>query len=78
MRLDGVPMPGSRDEFVAQASKPLREYVERFASDIPVDDSWEFAQQWRDERLACMVSLCAYEGWARHQILNDLPPPQQG
>ncbi|MEK6701436.1 MAG: ankyrin repeat domain-containing protein [Planctomycetota bacterium] len=78
VRLDGVPMPGSRDEFVAQASKPLREYVERFASDIPVDDSWEFAQQWRDERLACMVSLCAYEGWARHQILNDLPPPQQG
>lgn len=67
LRLDGKPMPKSREEFVSEATLPLRAYVERFASDIPVSKSSKYAQEWRTEKVACIVSLCAYEGWSRHE-----------
>lgn len=69
--LEGKPMPQTRDEFVAEAKPFLRTYVERFACEIPVSDEWEYAEQWRKEKISCIVSLCAYEGWARHQHLKQ-------
>lgn len=70
LRLEGKPMPQTRDEFVAEAKPFLRTYVERFACEIPVSDEWEFAEEWRKEKISCIVSLCAYEGWARHEHLR--------
>jgi ankyrin repeat protein len=67
LRLDGKPMPKSCGEFVSEATLPLRAYVERFAGDIPVSESSEYAREWRTEKVACIVFLCAYEGWARHK-----------
>ncbi|HBS29638.1 MAG TPA: hypothetical protein DEB06_09365 [Phycisphaerales bacterium] len=67
LRLKDKPMPKTRDEFVAEATPLFRACVERFASEIPVSDSIEFAREWRTEGISCIVSLCAYEGWARHE-----------
>ncbi len=67
LRLEGKPMPRTRDEFVAEATPFLRAYVERFAGEIPVSEASEYAEQWRKENISCIVSLCAYEGWARHE-----------
>jgi ankyrin repeat protein len=71
LRLEGKPMPRSRDEFVAEATPFLRTYIERFAADIPVSAESEFAELWRTENIACLVSLCAYEGWARHEHVRQ-------
>lgn len=71
IRVDGTPMPQIRDDFIAAATPPLRAYVERFAGEIPITDTSKFAQNWRTEKIACIVSLCAYEGWARHQHLRQ-------
>lgn len=73
LRLEGKPMPRSRDEFVAVAKPFLRAYVERFADGIPVSEAWEYAEEWRKEKIACIVSLCAYEGWARHVQKRNQP-----
>ncbi|MBX3385047.1 MAG: ankyrin repeat domain-containing protein [Phycisphaeraceae bacterium] len=67
LRLEGTPMPRTRDEFVAEASSFLRTYVERFAGEISVSEQSEYAEEWRKEKISCIVSLCAYEGWARHE-----------
>lgn len=66
LRLEGKPMPRSRDEFVVEATPFLRAYVERFAGEIPVSKASGYAVEWRKEKISCIVSLCAYEGWARH------------
>lgn len=67
IRLEGQRMPGTREEFVAAATPFLKKFVEQFASRIPVPQTCEYDARWREERLACIVSLCAYEGWARHE-----------
>lgn len=66
LRLEGKPMPRSRDDFVAEATPFLRAYVERFAGEIPVSEASGYEVEWRKENISCIVSLCAYEGWARH------------
>ncbi|MDX2117536.1 MAG: ankyrin repeat domain-containing protein [Planctomycetota bacterium] len=73
VRLEGQPMPNSRDEFVAAAEPVLREYVEKFASQIPVSKASVYADTWRKEKLSCIVSLCAYECWARHERATFRP-----
>jgi ankyrin repeat protein len=73
LRLEGKPMPRSRDEFVAEATPFLRAYVERFAGDIPVSEASEFAEELRKETISCIVSLCAYEGWVRHEQKRNQP-----
>lgn len=70
LRLEGKPMPQTRDEFVAEAKPFLSAFVERFAKEIPVSESSEYAEEWRKEKISCIVSLCAYEGWARHGQLR--------
>lgn len=70
LRLEGKSMPRSRDEFVAEATPFLRAYVERVAADIPVSEASDYAEQYRKENIACIVSLCAFEGWARHEHLR--------
>jgi len=67
LRLDGKPMPKCRGEFVEDATPLLQTYVERCAGDIPVSKSSEYAQELRTEKVACIVALCAYEGWSRHE-----------
>lgn len=74
LRLEGKPMPRTRDEFVAEATPFLRAYVERFAGEIPVSEASEYAEQWRKENISCIVSLCAYEGWARHEQRRACTP----
>lgn len=69
--LEGKPMPRSRDEFVAEATPFLRAYVERFAADVPFSQESEYEERWRKEKVSCIVSLCAYERWARHQRLRQ-------
>ncbi len=71
LRLDGKSMPKSREEFVTQASPLFREYVEKFAAEIPVPEGSEYEEEWRKERVSCLVLLCAYEGWARHEKRNE-------
>lgn len=71
LRLEGKPMPRTRDDFVAEAKPFLRTYVERFANEIPVSEASEYAETWREEHISCIVSLCAYEGWARHEHLKQ-------
>lgn len=70
IRLEGQRMPRTRDEFIAAASPFLTEYVTKFASDIPVPQTCEYEARWREERLACITSLCAFEGWARHERIR--------
>lgn len=71
LRLEGKEMPRARDEFIPTASPFLRSYVEHFASSIPISTDSEFAQEWREEGLNCIVLLCAYERWARHEHLRQ-------
>lgn len=73
LRLEGKPMPRSRDEFVIEATPHLRAYAERFAGQIPVTEEWKYAVEWRKEKISCIVSLCAYEGWARHGQKRNQP-----
>lgn len=68
VRLEGKPLPDSREQFVAQATPFLRAYVERFAADIPISGLAEYREKARRERVGCIVTLCAYEGWARHRL----------
>lgn len=70
IKLEGQKLPGTRDDFVAAAIPFLTEYVTKFASDIPVPQTCEYEARWRQERLACITSLCAFEGWARHQRIK--------
>lgn len=74
LRLDGKPMPKTREEFVTEAMPALRAYVERFAARIPVSDEYEYAAQWRAEKVTCIALLCAYEGWSRHENLRRASP----
>jgi len=67
LRLEGMPMPTSCESFVAESTPFLQTFVEHFASGIPVDKTYEFSETWRTENIDCIVSLGAYEGWARHQ-----------
>ncbi|MGD9790226.1 MAG: ankyrin repeat domain-containing protein [Phycisphaerales bacterium] len=67
VRLEGKPMPTSRDEFIAVATPFVRAFVEAFAGAIPVKETSQFAHQRREEHVAGLVSLIAYEGWARHE-----------
>lgn len=71
LRLEGKPMPRTRGEFIAEAKPYLREYVDGFASEIPVSMASKYAEEWRKEWISCIVSLCAYEGWARHERLKS-------
>lgn len=73
LRLEGRPMPRTHDQYVVQASPFLRAYVERFASEIPVSDSSGYAEEWRKEKISCIVSLYAYEDWSRHEHLKRSP-----
>lgn len=70
LRLEGKPMPKTREEFVTAAMPAFRGYVESFAADIPVSEEWEYAGEWRAEKVTCIVLLCAYEGWSRHEHLR--------
>ncbi len=70
LRMEGKAMPKTREEFVADATPFLRGYAERFAGGIPSTETSEYADRWRAEKIGCIVSLCAYEGWARHQLLK--------
>ncbi|MBX3359938.1 MAG: hypothetical protein KF705_00650 [Phycisphaeraceae bacterium] len=70
LRLEGKPMPKTREEFVTAAMPAFRSYVESFAADIPVSDGYEYAGEWRAEKVTCIVLLCAYEGWSRHEHLR--------
>ena len=63
----GQAMPDRRADFVAAAEAVLRPFVEESAAAIPIGDSSEFEGQWRQERIASIVCLAAYEGWARHE-----------
>jgi ankyrin repeat protein len=65
VKLEGTPLPGGRDQFVAAVSPVIRAYVERFAGEIPVSKASEYAEEWRREKIACIVLLAAYEAWAR-------------
>lgn len=69
LRHAGAPMPRTREAFLAAAQPAIRQYVEKFADAIPVSDPTEFASKWRRETISCIVSLCAYERWARHNAL---------
>jgi hypothetical protein len=71
IRLEGQRLPSTREEFVAAATPFLTEYVSQFASNIPVPQTCEYEARWRQERLACITSLCAYEGWARHERVKQ-------
>lgn len=67
IRLQGQEAPATRDAFLAAVTPVLAEYVTKFASGIPVAQTSEYEAKGRQERLACIVSLCAYEGWVRHE-----------
>ncbi len=67
LRLDAKPTPKDRHEFIVQSTPLLRAYVKHFAAEISVSEESEFAKGRRSEQLACIVSLCAFEGWARHE-----------
>lgn len=71
LRLDGKPIPSSRDQFVAEATRIIREYVDQFAAAIPVTAASEYAGERRQEKVSCIVSLCTYEAWARRAPLHD-------
>lgn len=73
LRLEGKPMPRSRESFIAEAAPFLRPYVEQFASRIPVPETSEYEAEWREERVACIILLCAFEGWDRHEYLGANP-----
>lgn len=60
-------LPPTRNEFVEAAKPVLRAFVEEFASGIPVQNTSKYGAVWREERVSCIVVLCAYEGWARHE-----------
>ncbi|NLG64826.1 MAG: hypothetical protein GX537_04395, partial [Actinobacteria bacterium] len=66
LRLEGKPLPRSREAFIAEAAPLIRAYIERFAGGIPVSKTSLYAQESRTERISCIASLCAYEAWARH------------
>ncbi|MBL8991493.1 MAG: ankyrin repeat domain-containing protein, partial [Phycisphaerae bacterium] len=72
--LDARPMPPARDDFIAEVTPLLRTYVERFAREIPATGPSERDAERRSERIACVVSLCAYECWARHELRNAGKP----
>ena len=67
LRLDGKSMTKDRDDFVARSTPPLRAYVAHFAAAIPNSETTEFAKSRRSEQVACIVSLCAFESWARFE-----------
>lgn len=66
--LEQMPLPKSRDEFMAEATTRLRRFVEQFASAIPVSQSSEYSNEWRVERVNCIVSLSTFEAWIRRLI----------
>lgn len=70
LKFSGGAVPHERAEYVSQATPDLRAYAERFAADIPVPTGCEFEQQWRDERITCIVLLGTHEGWARWQRIH--------
>lgn len=72
MRLEGQKLPRTRAEFVAAATPFLTDFVARFASSIQVPQIYELDARLHQERLASITSLCAYEGWARHERVRKL------
>jgi hypothetical protein len=70
--LQGLPvpwtsMPRSREEFLGAVTPAVRGYAQDFSSKIPIRHRSQFDEQWRVERVSTIVSLCAYETWARHE-----------
>ncbi len=70
VRLKRKPMPTSRDEFIAEATPVITAFVERFAAEIPISDTWEYAAQRRAASVKSIILLCVYEGFARHEYLR--------
>lgn len=67
LRLEGKPMPKTREDFIAEALPVIRAYVERFAAGLPISNEHMFAKQFRTEKIVCIALLCAYEGWSRRE-----------
>lgn len=64
--LTGFEMePANKVSYIESLKARLRPYVETFASDIPISQTCQFDAEWRAERLNCIVSLFAFETWAR-------------
>lgn len=72
-----------QDAYLRAVRPALREYVQAFAAVIPVDSTWEFAEEWRHALLRTIELLAAYEEWARWQqtrgqSTDPEPRPEQG
>lgn len=52
-----------RDGFIKEVMPGIRQYVEEFAADIPLDDASDFAAESRIERISCIALICAYDAW---------------
>lgn len=57
--------PGTREAYLAAATEPLRAFVQRFAARIPLDNTYGYAQEWRAEKIECIVLLALHASWAR-------------
>lgn len=65
LRFGKKSMPRTCEEYIRHILHSLTRFVEEFGSRIPVPKTCDFDEQWRQERLSCIVSLCAYEAWTR-------------
>lgn len=63
--VEGDGPPSERREFMAQVTPAIRAYVEKFAAGIPVPETCEFDQEWRRERVECVVLLLVWEWWGK-------------
>lgn len=57
--------PANREAFIAEIAPRLQIYVSDFAAKIPIPTGCEYESKWRQERIACIELLCAYEAWAQ-------------
>lgn len=65
--------PVEREGYVAEILPTVRAYVEEFARQIPPDENpSEYAEEWRQEKIACISILAAYETWmdARRDVIS--------
>ncbi len=65
LQIDHEPMSTSREDFIAGSTPLLRDYVERFVSTISRTGKSSSSRKIDPDKLSSIVSLCAYEGWAR-------------
>ena len=65
LRLEGAEFPQNKGSFINQAMSRLDQFVRGFARSIPVQKTCQFDDQWREERIKCIVLLGAHEAWAR-------------